>query len=136
MLFVKKVVMYCLMIFSEINGLETLIMLTVNIALYKPTYQRHPYSKNDARSDASNAVDGYKSDLSVFGDECVESASDEQIAIWSVDLTSIQSIHHIIVYFRTRNSDSGTKTFRNLMLKNVLRFCNDGKFYKYISNSS
>lgn len=83
----------------------------INIALYKPTYQRHPYSKNDARSDASNAVDGYKSDLSVFGDECVESASDEQIAIWSVDLTSIQSIHHIIVYFRTRNSDSGFRFF-------------------------
>lgn len=85
-----------------------MVMLTVNIALYKPAYQLHPYFKNDAGYDASNAVDGLKSDLSVFGDECVESAGDKQIAIWWVNLTGIQSIHHIVVYFRTRNSNSGT----------------------------
>lgn len=80
----------------------------INIALHKPAYQLHPYQ--DAQYHASNAVDGLKSDLSVFGDECVESEGD-QIAIWWVNLTSIQSIHHITIYFRTRDSDSGFRLF-------------------------
>lgn len=84
----------------------------INIALHKPAYQLHPYQ--DAQYHASNAVDGLKSDLSVFGDECVESEGD-QIAIWWVNLTSIQSIHHITIYFRTRDSDSGFRLSRQTL---------------------
>uniref|UniRef100_K1PUW9 Scavenger receptor class F member 2 n=1 Tax=Magallana gigas TaxID=29159 RepID=K1PUW9_MAGGI len=60
---------------------------SVNVALNKPAYVQDPYRPGNDRYDASNAVDGRKSDLSV-----------------RVNLGSIHSIHHITIYFRTDNN--------------------------------
>uniref|UniRef100_A0A8W8NTP0 Tyrosine-protein kinase receptor Tie-1 n=1 Tax=Magallana gigas TaxID=29159 RepID=A0A8W8NTP0_MAGGI len=76
----------------------------VNIALNKPAHQLNQYNPDDSRYDASNAVDGKKSNLGAFGGQCVVSASYKSIATWWVNLTSILSIHHIIIYYRTDNA--------------------------------
>nr|XP_034320846.1 uncharacterized protein LOC105334720 isoform X5 [Crassostrea gigas] len=88
-------------------GLVTLSHAYVNIAREKPTYQLHPFIKNDHRFDASNAVDGLTSDLSAFGGECVVSKDNHRTAIWWVNLTSIHSIHHITIFYRTDNTNYG-----------------------------
>lgn len=79
----------------------------MNIALRKPTYQLHPYIVNDATFDASNAVDGLKSDLSAWGGQCAITADGYRTATWWVNLNSIHSIHHITIYYRTDNVDYG-----------------------------
>uniref|UniRef100_K1Q0S5 Uncharacterized protein n=1 Tax=Magallana gigas TaxID=29159 RepID=K1Q0S5_MAGGI len=76
----------------------------VNIALNKPAYQQDPFNHSDDRFDASNAVDGRKYDLSGGGGQCAVSKYGRQTATWWVDLTSIHSIDHITIYFRTDNS--------------------------------
>ena len=99
---------------------KLMISILVNIALNKPTYQQYPYAT--ARSnfhpsmvEASNAVDGLKSDLSVTGGQCVISENKKQTATWWVNLTNILSIHHITIYYRTENEEWGT----DLMMKNI-----------------
>lgn len=84
-------------------GLATLSHAYVNIALNKPAHQLNQYDPGDNRFDASNAVDGNKSDLNGLRGQCVLSADHKEIATWWVNLTSILSIHHIIIYFRTDN---------------------------------
>nr|XP_022307321.1 uncharacterized protein LOC111113375 [Crassostrea virginica] len=75
-----------------------------NIALQKPSYQRHRYENiQEALTKASNAVDGEKSNLSVWGGQCVISDINKQSALLWVNLTSILSIDHITIYFRTEN---------------------------------
>ncbi|XP_065943730.1 uncharacterized protein [Magallana gigas] len=86
----------------------------VNVALNKPAYQQNAYRGNDPY-DASNAVDGRKSDLRWDGGQCAVSWG-EQTATWWVNLTYIHSIHHITIYFRTDNkpwgpSNSNTMVF-------------------------
>lgn len=77
---------------------------TVNVALNKPAYQQNAYlGGGDDKFDASNAVDGRKSDLSWDGCQCVLSADFKHTATWWVDLTSIFSIHYITIYYRTDN---------------------------------
>lgn len=75
----------------------------VNIALNKPAHQLNQYNPGDDKFDASNAVDGKKSDLSSAGGQCVISANNKQTATWWVNLTSILSIHNITIYYRTDN---------------------------------
>lgn len=77
--------------------------LTVNIALNKPAHQLHQYNPGLDTFDASNAVDGLKSDLRAWGGQCVVSADNYDVATWWVNLTTIQSIHHITIYYRTDN---------------------------------
>ena len=80
-------------------------ILSENIALQKPTYQKHQYLRlADSLTRASNAVDGLKTNLSVLGAQCVISENDQPSALLSVNLTSILSIHHINIYFRTENN--------------------------------
>ncbi|XP_056002092.1 multiple epidermal growth factor-like domains protein 10 isoform X2 [Ostrea edulis] len=74
-----------------------------NLALRKPTWQLHQYGPGDDRFNASNAVDGLKSDLSAWGGQCVISNSNELTATWRVDLQDILSIRHITIYYRTDN---------------------------------
>uniref|UniRef100_K1QN53 Uncharacterized protein n=1 Tax=Magallana gigas TaxID=29159 RepID=K1QN53_MAGGI len=56
--------------------------------------------------DASNAVDGRKSDLSSSGGQCAISYV-KQTATWWVNLTTIHSIHHITIFFLTNNKPWG-----------------------------
>lgn len=97
----------------------------VNIAREKPTYQLHPYIRNDHRFDASNAVDGLTSDLSAFGGECVVSKDNHSTAIWWVNLTSIHSIHHITIFYRTDNTNYGMLYVIFLHLKVVYILVNN-----------
>lgn len=76
---------------------------TVNVALNKPAHQQKSYGEGNALYDASNAVDGLKSNLKYDGGQCTVSADGQQTATWWVNLTSIHSIHHITIYYRTDN---------------------------------
>lgn len=75
-----------------------MFIVTVNVALNKPAYQQNQLKANYSIGDASNAVDGQKSDLSRNGGQCVVSGASET-AIWWVNLTSIHSIHNITVFY-------------------------------------
>ena len=78
--------------------------LSENIALNKPAYQKNPHTRlSEALTQASNAVDGLKSNLSVWGGQCVISDNTKKTATWGVNLTSILSIHHMRMYYRTGN---------------------------------
>ncbi|XP_052695893.1 uncharacterized protein LOC128174365 [Crassostrea angulata] len=76
-----------------------------NVALHKPAYQTNPYRKDNDSFDASNAVDGLKSNLAWSGGQCAVSALEKETATLWVDLGSIYSIHHITLYYRTDNTD-------------------------------
>lgn len=89
----------------NILGLE-MIIVTVNVAINKPAYQQNPFDPNDNIGDASNAVDGQKSDLSRNGGQCVVSAG-KKTATWWVNLTSIHSIQNITIYYTTDNEPWG-----------------------------
>lgn len=80
------------------------IFLTVNVAQHKPAY--HSYSRKGDAFDASNAVDRGKSDLSEYGGQCAVSYAITS-ATWWVNLTTVHSIHHITIYFRTDNNPWG-----------------------------
>ena len=81
--------------------------MTENIALNKPAYQHYRYTGvSAALSQASNAVDGLKSNLSEQGGECVISGR-KKTATWWVNLTDILSIHHLRIYYRTENEPWG-----------------------------
>ena len=89
-----------------------IFFITENIALHKQTYQQHPFPTPvgniyAALVDASNAVDGLKSNLSIWGGQCVVSDNQQQTATWWVKLNSVVSIHHITVYYRTGNANWG-----------------------------
>ncbi|XP_065928041.1 multiple epidermal growth factor-like domains protein 10 [Magallana gigas] len=90
----------------------------VNVALNKPAHQLYPYRSGDDRCDASNAVDGRKSDLNLWGGQCAVSADYKQTATWWVNLTSTHSIHHITIYFLTNNATTldFQRTYANFYL--------------------
>ncbi|XP_061194964.1 multiple epidermal growth factor-like domains protein 10 [Saccostrea echinata] len=98
-----------------------------NIALYKPTWQSLQYNAGDGRFNASNAVDGRKTNLSAWSGECVVSGLKQSSATWWVDLTSIQSIHGIRIYYRTDN------TVWDASNGYTARFLG---FYVYVSNTT
>lgn len=72
-------------------------LLTVNIARNKPIYQQYPYVPGGDRHNASNAVDGRKSDIGSEGGQCAVSWDGFFVAWW-VNLRRIYSIHHITIY--------------------------------------
>ncbi|XP_065942508.1 uncharacterized protein [Magallana gigas] len=98
----------------------------VNVAFNKPAYQQNHVHKNYSTGDASNAVDGRKSDLTRSGGQCVISTTRET-ATWWVNLTSIHSIHHITVYYMTNNKSWGAS---NDLTRNFLGFS------LYVSNTT
>lgn len=84
-----------------------------NIALHKCAWQLYPYG-NRFREDlwnASNAVDGLKTDLSCAGHQCTHSANNKKEAMWRVDLRAILGIHSITLYYRTDNVPWGRHTY-------------------------
>lgn len=85
-----------------------------NIAFNKKASQSHPYIIKEISVDASNAIDGLKSNLSFRGQQCVLSANNQNEALWRVDLGEVLGIHHITIYYRTENAPWG---------KNRVLFC-------------
>lgn len=87
-----------------------IVALADNVALKKQTEQLYPYTTitrpNDT-FDASNAVDGLKSDLHGLNGQCVLSADYREMATWWVNLSTVMSIHHITIYYRTDNVNWG-----------------------------
>uniref|UniRef100_K1R5F9 Fucolectin tachylectin-4 pentraxin-1 domain-containing protein n=1 Tax=Magallana gigas TaxID=29159 RepID=K1R5F9_MAGGI len=102
-------------------------MVVFNVALNKPAYQLYPYRPGEYTYDASNAVDGRKSDLSWEGGQCAISDVYKQTVTWWVNLTSVHSIHHITIYFRTDNLDS---YYRKYIAEDLLGFS------VYVSNTT
>lgn len=79
-----------------------------NVAYNKPAFQQERYSGLLAKyTDANNAVDGLKSDLSVWGEQCTLSENNRRTASWWVNLERIFSIYYITIYYRTGNSPWG-----------------------------
>nr|XP_022306765.1 platelet endothelial aggregation receptor 1-like isoform X2 [Crassostrea virginica] len=74
-----------------------------NLALNKPAFQKNPYSGRKA----SDAVDGFQLNLSDYGDHCIISGERKETATWWVNLTSILSIHHIMIYYMTGRTEWG-----------------------------
>ncbi|XP_065942716.1 multiple epidermal growth factor-like domains protein 11 [Magallana gigas] len=72
-----------------------------NLALNKPAHEEYPYY--NVNTDASNAVDGLKTDLRGIGGQCSISATNQRTSTWWVNLTSTRSIHDIRIYYRTDN---------------------------------
>lgn len=92
-------------------------VLIVNVALYKPTYMHYPLIPGNDTYEASNAVDGRKSDLSADGGQCaISNLTNTSTTLW-VNLTSIYSIHHITSYF-PMGSVKGTQSPSDINVKN------------------
>lgn len=81
-----------------------------NIALNKQAYQQNQFLAGNDKYDASNAVDGLKSDLTSNGGQCAISAAKQTATLW-VNLTAIHSIHHITIYFMTNDLKWGKYSF-------------------------
>lgn len=77
----------------------------------KPAYMQYQYKPGDNRYDASNAVDGQKSNLSFNGGQCSSSVASKQTATWWVNLTKIYNIHHIRIYFLKSRYEWGMVIF-------------------------
>lgn len=73
--------------------------------MQKSAWQLHPYENIYYRVflNASNAVDGLKTNLSFFGGQCTQSANQQYEAIWRVDLGAVLGINHITLYYKTDN---------------------------------
>nr|XP_022305244.1 receptor-type tyrosine-protein phosphatase epsilon-like [Crassostrea virginica] len=103
-------------------GFISVVIGYENIALHKPAHQMYRYTGLPvALTEASNAVDGFKSNLSVWAGQCVISGEDKHTASWWVNLTNILSIHHVTIYYRTGNvpwgsSNGFTKRFLGFSL--------------------
>lgn len=102
--------------FTNMNLLSfNMIIITVNLALNKPAYQENPFKRSYSIGDASNAVDGQKSNLTRNGGQCVLSAGKETAMLW-VNLTSIHSIYNISIYYKTDDKPWGIVFFIQKML--------------------
>ena len=93
----------------------TFLSFKENLALKKPTYQQDPVHWHDwSLFEASNAVDGLKSNLSISGGQCVLTTGGET-ATWWVNLNSICSIHHVTIYYMTNNALWGMQLIINIV---------------------
>lgn len=95
----NKMILLTLVLYSCLLGLS---QCQVNVALNKPAYQQNPFKTNYSMGDASNAVDGQKSNLTRNSGHCVLSAGTETATLW-VNLTSTHNIENVTIYFMTDN---------------------------------
>lgn len=135
-----------------------MFLFTVNVALNKPVYQQSPYEPAyfkpdddlyisdgsgdkssgdimDVIADGSKAVDGRKSDLNRDGDQCAVSYVSQTATLW-VNLSSVHSINHITIYFRTDNDLQSIVTFYYLNVNPRITFSLKLKLYLYLLNTS
>jgi hypothetical protein len=91
-----------------------------NIAQNKPAWQLNQHQPGSATSDASNAVDGLRSNLGYGAGQCAMSDGSKQTATWRVDLQGILSIHHIIIYYRTENMAWGKRLYNSLFIPKTI----------------
>ncbi|XP_061190062.1 uncharacterized protein LOC133197898 [Saccostrea echinata] len=95
-----------------------------NLAYKKPTWQS---TSHDNTVNSTLAVDGLKSICDYHTKQCSISAGGQTYATWWVNLTSIRSIHHIVIYYRTDGFDWNEKN------DYTARFLG---FYFYVSNTT
>lgn len=90
--------------FSQIDH-SGLYSILENVALHKNAWQLHPYENPYYRDfvDATNAVDGLKTNLSFIGGQCTQSDNSKYEAMWRVDLGAALGINHITIYYKTDN---------------------------------
>lgn len=102
-----------------------------NVALRKNAWQLNPYENPNLSKllDASNAVDGLKTNLSFSGGQCTQSANNEDIAIWRVDLGVVVGIHHITIYYKTENLKWGKYTYLYKLLSSLSLSIFEMKFF-------
>lgn len=77
------------------------IIETVNLALRKPTWEKHPWPELERDYGSDNAVDGMFRNRSDAGGQCTISDDGKYEAEWRVDLGSVVNIKHINIYYRT-----------------------------------
>lgn len=87
------------------KDLSALYSILENIALHKNAWQLHPFGNQNFRVflNASNAVDGLKTNLSFSGGQCTQSGNGQYEAMWRVDLGAVLGINHITIYYKTEN---------------------------------
>eukprot|EP00105_Crassostrea_gigas_P041994 XP_019926142.1 PREDICTED: multiple epidermal growth factor-like domains protein 10 [Crassostrea gigas] len=90
-------------------GYQGIFCKYINVAFNKPAYMHSNWDGDTY--DASNVVDGRKSDLTWHGGQCAVSY-DTRTATWWVNMTSIHSIHHITIYFSIKKEPWGPSNDR------------------------
>ena len=86
------------------------------MALRKPIWEDSPrIGETHWRGD--KAVDGFYTDRSAFGGQCVIPANEAERATWRVDLGGVVSISHIDIYYRTDNLPR--KCCKRRMIKSI-----------------
>lgn len=76
-----------------------------NIALFKTTWQKHPWPNPNRDFGSENAVDGMYSDRGTVS-QCTINDVGYYTAEWRVDLGRVFSISYIKIFYRTDNSIS------------------------------
>lgn len=87
-----------------------------NLALNKPTWQKHPWQDSTIDFGSENAVDGLYSDRGIRG-QCTFNDDGYYTAEWRVDLGRVVSISYINIYYRTENRSMIYTYFVNKMSK-------------------
>lgn len=87
-----------------------------NLALNKPTWQKHPWQDSTRDFGSENAVDGLYSDRGIGG-QCTFNDDGYYTAEWRVDLGRVVSISYINIYYRTENRSMIYTYFVNKMSK-------------------
>lgn len=101
----KKNVCFFFLVFFSKNDHSGVYSILENVALHKNAWQLHPYESPyyKVSLNASNAVDGLKTNLSFFGGQCTQSGLYQFEAMWRVDLGAVLGINHITIYYKTDN---------------------------------
>lgn len=94
----------------------TLYIRKENLALNKPTWQKHPWQDSTRDFGSENAVDGLYSDRGIGG-QCTFNDDGYYTAEWRVDLWRVVSISYINIYYRTENRSMIYTYFVNKMSK-------------------
>ncbi|XP_052692275.1 uncharacterized protein LOC128170528 [Crassostrea angulata] len=97
----------------------------VNLALRKPTWEKHPWPELERDYGSENAVDGMYRNRSDAGGQCTISDDGKYTAEWRVDLGSVVNIKHINIYYRTDHMEYRSQYKDRL-----------AGFFLYVSNST